>query len=126
MVRAGRLGQVTVFIEKTEVTNAAYAKFVAAGGYTKEDYWSAAGRLRLPNFVDGTGALGPAFDHVAVAGALGAALDRDLDPARLPLDRFAIVEATRALRERLRAERGWEATPFVLWTDPLPRSEAAE
>ncbi|RMG13334.1 MAG: hypothetical protein D6731_12440 [Planctomycetota bacterium] len=59
MVFAVRGQQATVFLDRTEVSNAAYARFVAAGGYRTSEYWSAEGRRRLPDFVDTTGKPGP-------------------------------------------------------------------
>jgi serine/threonine protein kinase/formylglycine-generating enzyme required for sulfatase activity len=49
-----------VFIDKYLVTNAAYARFVADGGYAKPELWDDAARALLPTFLDNTGKPGPA------------------------------------------------------------------
>ena len=49
-----------VFIDKYLVTNAAYSKFVADGGYARPELWDDAAQVLLPAFVDTTGKPGPA------------------------------------------------------------------
>jgi hypothetical protein len=49
-----------VYVDATEVTNAAYAEFVRAGGYdAKQAHWSKEGQRRLPRFRDRTRKPGP-------------------------------------------------------------------
>lgn len=47
------------FIDRTEVTNAAYADFVRAGGYTVDEYWVDSPGADRSDFVDATGLPGP-------------------------------------------------------------------
>jgi serine/threonine protein kinase/formylglycine-generating enzyme required for sulfatase activity len=50
---------VRVYIERTEVTNEAFAGFVRAQGYAKRELWSEAGWSARAAFVDKTGKPGP-------------------------------------------------------------------
>ena len=50
----------TFLIDRTEVTNRAFKEFVAAGGYERDEFWSATGTRDVAPFLDATGRVGPA------------------------------------------------------------------
>lgn len=54
MVLARRDGQRLVYVDRTEVTNAAYARFVAAGGYDDPQWWTPEARPLVERFRDKT------------------------------------------------------------------------
>ena len=57
---AARSGEVLRFyLDRTEVTRAAYAEFVAEGGYQKQAYWAPAGWAARDAFLDQTGRRAP-------------------------------------------------------------------
>lgn len=59
MVLARRAGQRLVFVDRTEVTNAAYARFVAAGGYQEPKWWTPDAQPLVERFRDQTRKPGP-------------------------------------------------------------------
>lgn len=59
MVLAGRFGGALIYVDRTEVTNAAYARFVAAGGYEDPKYWPTEAQGRVERFRDRTRKPGP-------------------------------------------------------------------
>lgn len=58
LVRRGEDG-VALFMDRTEVTHEAFARFVADGGYARPELWSPKGRARLSRLIDATNKPGP-------------------------------------------------------------------
>ncbi|MEZ6187633.1 MAG: SUMF1/EgtB/PvdO family nonheme iron enzyme [Planctomycetota bacterium] len=70
MVFVRSLGDRALFVDRAEVTNADFAAFVAAGGYTHDDLWSAQGLALRPRCTDLAGKPGPkGWDGGPPAGA---------------------------------------------------------
>jgi iron(II)-dependent oxidoreductase len=97
------------FIDVNPVTNGDFLLFIAAGGYTREEYWSEAGRRWLAE----SGAEAPKYWFARESRWLTRTMDRTapVDP-RLPVCHVSWYEAEAFARfagKRLPTEIEWEA-----------------